>query len=725
MENKIDIKKRNLSRGRLGRVLVSRGAKKLKFIFAKIFSLDWRRQVALFVVLVSLMAIGIHFASKVFGAPLTITSGAHTINYVNATDCNYDGGATNSGCVFDSISVTGGATLTIQGGVIVNVAGNVIVGGDSTASKIVIRGRNITVDDLTGVGVRINAVNVTVGTSAFIDANGGGYASLRGPGKGANGVGASYGGRGSVNSYTSTYGSRINPINLGSGGYGTVGGGAIDIEATGTLTVDGTIRANGGGAGASGGSILLNANLITDSQNGTGVISADSPFASYSDSGGGGRIAFTNACIFTGTMSAIGATCSGSGCDGGMDGTINNNGSNCTSITHISHNMNWYAGDPTLGGQYNFTNLTIDPGITITVNDDYGGTNNYYSPGVAKSTVCTAVNTPSGCTDATDDLEPVVNVTGTFTLSSTAIISATGKGYWSAGYRTPDWSVGGLGPGAPLTAAYTIGAGHGGLGGGGVVGSGGSTYDTPSAPVLSGSGGGTYDQPGQGAGGGAIKLVVGNAVISGTIVANGVDHTSRASGPSGGSIWIDAHAGAFSGNNGILQAKGGASGGGSYLGGGGGMIAVQYLTYSATGMNISASGATISGANGTIIGFSPTSAIIVPSDGSYKNSTFSTITGTAVSPVGTLSGVQVSIKDVTDGTHWYNGSNFTTATSEQWLNASGTTNWTFTMSALTDGHTYLIRSKSADNTVSSPETPGIGNSFIYDISNPNVALSYG
>jgi hypothetical protein len=75
-------------------------------------------------------------------------------------------------------------------------------------------------------------------------------------------------------------------------GGGGAGGGAILIAATGTITIDGTLRANGGGSayfagsGGSGGAIRLVADQVT----GAGVVRAIGGFGFNSGNGGDGRL---------------------------------------------------------------------------------------------------------------------------------------------------------------------------------------------------------------------------------------------------------------------------------------------------------------------------------------------------------------------------------------------------------------------------------------------------
>ena len=180
------------------------------------------------------------------------------------------------------------------------------------------------------IGITCNN-NFTINTGGTIDASARGYLSAQGPGAGESqsvsstsygGCGASYAGWGSNafsnldNTTNQPYGSVKNPVDYGSGGgsnttYGSLGGsggGIIDLNVVGTLTVDGTIISNGSNGqqyagGGSGGSIRL----ITDILTGSGSIQSNggsrySTSTNYRSGGGsGGRIAVytTTSNLFT------------------------------------------------------------------------------------------------------------------------------------------------------------------------------------------------------------------------------------------------------------------------------------------------------------------------------------------------------------------------------------------------------------------------------------------
>jgi|GEM_PF-3978753 len=169
----------------------------------------------------------------------------------------------------------------------------------------------------------------TIDSGGKVDVSGKGYVGGEGTGKGANaptgnqygGGGAGYGGAGGVG-YSNiaggiTYGDRLNPMDLGSGGgtgyasstpyTGGAGGGVVRLNVSGNLTVNGIIYANGNpssalggtnvcGGGGSGGSIYINTNGFAGTAT-TNAIQANGAnnYTSYSTSyrgggGGGGRV---------------------------------------------------------------------------------------------------------------------------------------------------------------------------------------------------------------------------------------------------------------------------------------------------------------------------------------------------------------------------------------------------------------------------------------------------
>jgi hypothetical protein len=196
------------------------------------------------------------------------------------------------------LTITSGATLTVAGGSTINVTGTLSLNGNST---LLLQGRNNTGQvggQWVGEGVTINAAEVLVALGSKISADGQGYTPGMGPGGGTSFyVGGSYGGRGSGTSKP-VYGSATSPIDLGSAGGGDVshwsaGGGAIRLNVSGTLalngeiTADGTNAPSGNAAGGAGGSIYATVGTLS----GLGIFTADGGPGAVGAKGGGGRIA--------------------------------------------------------------------------------------------------------------------------------------------------------------------------------------------------------------------------------------------------------------------------------------------------------------------------------------------------------------------------------------------------------------------------------------------------
>jgi hypothetical protein len=229
-------------------------------------------------------------------------------------------------------AIDGGDTLTVGGDIAVN-QGTILCEGDPTA----IGGG--TEHNPHGEGITLEATNITVAAGAQISANGQGFGENQGPGAGTswseNNVGAGgghggYGGDGRNCDGGIPYGSEWEPTALGSGGAAYSngagsGGGAIKLVASSTLTIDGTVSANGTdyyqprAGGGSGGSIWI----LADTLQGIGIISADGGAGSPDEGGGGsgGRIRIsttTSSYLYTGITSATG----GMGHNAGNDGTV-------------------------------------------------------------------------------------------------------------------------------------------------------------------------------------------------------------------------------------------------------------------------------------------------------------------------------------------------------------------------------------------------------------------
>jgi hypothetical protein len=162
-------------------------------------------------------------------------------------------------------------------------------------------------------GVWIQCTNLMLASSAKINLRGKGYQQVgtigSGPGGGGARDGGGYGGAGGMGSDGSlvgglTYGVSNAPTDPGSAagvgqaGGGGAGGGMVRIDASGDVTIDGTIDAdglvgttlNGNGGGGSGGSVFINCRRFA----GVGSIHAiggDGTYTAGGGGGGGGRMA--------------------------------------------------------------------------------------------------------------------------------------------------------------------------------------------------------------------------------------------------------------------------------------------------------------------------------------------------------------------------------------------------------------------------------------------------
>ncbi|OQA51859.1 MAG: hypothetical protein BWY43_00789 [candidate division WS2 bacterium ADurb.Bin280] len=201
---------------------------------------------------------------------------------------------------YRDITITNNATLTLQGSY---------------------------TDDNDGIGVTINARNITIDTGSSIRADGQGYLLNSGPGKGyigktSYGSGGAHGGNGGAASLDDIqlensliYDVIFRPSKLGSGGGGTnagSGGGAIIINVAGDVNINGSISANGTasshykGGGGSGGTVSITANSVI----GSGSISANG--GNGNSGGGGGGIVSVyykeNFSLISGNISATGGS---------------------------------------------------------------------------------------------------------------------------------------------------------------------------------------------------------------------------------------------------------------------------------------------------------------------------------------------------------------------------------------------------------------------------------
>jgi hypothetical protein len=415
--------------------------------------------------------------------------------------------------------------------------------------------------------------NLLIASGGAISANGKGFGTDAGPGKGASSYyhpsGAGYGGPGG-NSYSiltvmagggTIYGSLLEPADLGSGGGngpsgpGGAGGGAVRLNVDGTLTVNGQLTANGtdGAGGGSGGSLFVGAGTLT----GIGMISATGGATgdAYAGGGGGGRIAlYYGSSTFAGTVSAVGGLGGASAYSGGPGTIYTKPNSQAFGALLIDGTGRTNAMEAPITSPVPFalilSNATVYPNGALLL-------------GSLLITTNATITHPAG--------GPQIQITvlGDATIDAGAGMAVDGRGYSSD-----------TGPGHGLsTDSYGSGAGHGGKGGDCHPYAypdwtrGGPAYGSMTAPVDFGSGGGTAAHGcncfNGGAGGGAIRLsVAGTFLVNGRVTADG---RGAASGGSGGSVFLTV--GRLAGN-GATTANGGASGDANGGGGGGGRIAI-------------------------------------------------------------------------------------------------------------------------------------------------------
>ncbi|MFC1570802.1 LamG-like jellyroll fold domain-containing protein, partial [Candidatus Omnitrophota bacterium] len=488
---------------------------------------------------------------------------------------------------------------------------------------------------------------ITVGGDMYVygllEANGKGFSSYRGPGYSSSG-GGTHGGQGSGND-SSSYGSITNPLNLGSGGngsygYDSSGGGAIELNVTGDLVVDGSIEALGnesayGAAHAgSGGSILINCDNLSGSGeiNASGGRETGGSWRGYA--GGGGRIAIhSNTNSFdTSSMIAYGGT--GVKKVPGAAGTmylkdllndtdeliVNNEGPSGTGLksreyttqlvdgTHVFNSI-------TLEGM---GQLSVESGATLDISDSstvVGGDASGYLIAKPNSTILI----PSGTwtidgyifaslSDADYNQLATINpAPTTVVIGSEGTGDPTGGlgGYWNRGESDDLYKLyfacdtltvkergiisanyRGYKPYEGPGTSTTGGATHGGEG----SGSTNATYGSIIQPVDLGSGGtGQYGH--DSSGGGAIRLDIrGALIVDGSIEAIGNESAYGGShAGSGGSIWITCDA--LSGT-GYIKADGGRELGGAWHGyaGGGGRVAVHSNTMTLDRSHVTAYG---------------------------------------------------------------------------------------------------------------------------------------
>ncbi|MBS1970375.1 MAG: hypothetical protein JSU04_08705 [Bdellovibrionales bacterium] len=585
------------------------------------------------------------------GSTFLAQSGSNNVSCVSAITQTV--ASTDFPSPLGSLTIQGGCNVTTStsispsGNVVVTGAGSKLnLGGDMTSTTGAVDVNTngaiyVIGNTTTGYGYTISGTNISIDATSTINATGLGYPGAAGPGAGGSstyGGGGGYGGAGGAGNTGlalggAAYGTVTNPTLLGSGGgksgsgsgYGGAGGGAIKVVASGTLTINGTLAADGkdgtigySAGGGSGGSIWVAAGTLA----GAGTISANG--GSYGSGGGGGggggRIYFTysSANNYTGTLAAN----AGSGyVNGGKGSILTRNTSNNDVICNSSSIVTLTVGElPS-----NFGNITVTNGCNFTIPGSItGSTITANTTGVLQVQGFANLSGSINATDSGTKVQikgDIIAPSGNINITSSAVVQAVGNTTTGAGATiaatnitidsTSSLNADGLGyPAATGTGAggsassSAGGGGYGGAGGAGQQGAavGGATYGSALQPTDLGSGGGNAGVGAGGAGGGAMKIIVsGTLSIAGSLSANGTDGAMgySAGGGSGGSIWIDTNV--LSGA-GTIRANGGSYGSGAGGAGGGGRIYYGYTTNSFTGTITANKGSGYggNGSNGTI-----------------------------------------------------------------------------------------------------------------------------
>ena len=514
-------------------------------------------------------------------------------------------------------------------------------GGWDIDSRVYIVCSNLTVD----VGGLIN-----VDTNGFA----GGPAGSKGCGPGGGtlslgrGNGGSYGGSGGTGQNGGTpspvYGSASAPSQPGSGGAAKsvttnttgIGGGLIMIQASGLVTINGTLSGTGGtgfgdsGGGGSGGGISINCGTLA----GAGTISANGGTgASYGGPGGGGRIAIVYVPVAQATQNQTAsptiqfspnyAPKTANGVSASRPGTVYLTDNSFLSSLRLQSCefagiTNWALNSFTITNRWfifpNFA-LTVTNDLMVGASGIFEISNSTVSVGGSLYVTNAAViNAYGGGTNSvgpdygaliavTNNL--IVNSNGTVFLyshptnggsvlirASNVTVAAGGKFMadntgFAGGYSG---GVKGYGPGGSTNSSNSGGAGYGGAGGAGSVTPGGPTYGDPNAPILPGSGAG-YAGNGAPFGGGLVRIDAtgGKITLNGALSANGqfLSANNREGGGSGGGIFLKCQTLEGNGSMNANGGNGGYYGGG---GGGGGRIAIWFMFSNYTGLASSTGG---------------------------------------------------------------------------------------------------------------------------------------
>jgi hypothetical protein len=503
--------------------------------------------------------------------------------------------------------------------------------------------------------VWVAAHNFTLASGGTIDLVGKGYAGGlpfedgHGPGGGKTGgtgaAAASHGGLGGIG-YSKEkngplYGNAREPLAPGSGGGGggasngfgpgSDGGGAVLIEASGSVVIDGAIMANAThvaastrGGGASGGSVYIVCSTFSGADGTISASGGNAPF--WGGGGGGGRIAIVPTNMIAQatlpphrvTFAAHRGLCTQARARDGALGSLYLPGTALidgpfmphTGVIDIPDWESWSVDSLAVSGWLQISNST--PFFELEVAHDFTidganahwelqwpritvGGNMVITNGGQLSLACAVSNAVTHAAYGA-----LIDVAHNLTIAAGAWLRPQSAGFdgnslhicasnlyvlasgginadnlgFMYGYNAAGYDPHGYGPGHGYAAGSSgSGAGYGGRGGRSAhTELRGDIYGSDILPDLPGSGGGAHllgvNSRG-GSGGGFIWInVQDKALIDGSLTANG-QKGIRNGGGSGGAIHL--HCRDFSGGlSGILSAKGGDTYDTTYNGGGGG-----------------------------------------------------------------------------------------------------------------------------------------------------------
>ncbi|MHB9154077.1 MAG: RHS repeat domain-containing protein, partial [Endomicrobiales bacterium] len=130
----------------------------------------------------------------------------------------------------------------------------------------------------------------------------------------------------------------------------------------------------------------------------------------------------------------------------------------------------------------------------------------------------------------------------------------------------------------------------------------------------------------------------------------------------------------------------------------------------------------------------PTATIVVPS--LAFNNGLDTISGTANDDLSGVNGVEIAIRDLTQGTTWFNGSGWISQPAEYWISVTtvpgSPVQWSYSKTFnWTPSREYRVTVRAKDNAIDAAvpgnpnvQSPEATRSFIYDVEKPTAQVTY-